>query len=52
VCADFTSFHPGYASGETMTKRIRGVLAPVLTPFKADLSPDQERFIAHCKWLL
>ena len=32
--------------------RIRGVLAPVLTPFKADLSPDSERFIAHCKWLL
>jgi len=35
-----------------MTQRIRGVLAPVLTPFKADLSPDWERFIAHCKWLL
>jgi len=35
-----------------MTQRIRGVLAPVLIPFKADLSPDQERFIAHCKWLL
>jgi 4-hydroxy-tetrahydrodipicolinate synthase len=32
--------------------RIRGVLAPVVTPFKADLSPDGERFIAHCKWLL
>jgi 4-hydroxy-tetrahydrodipicolinate synthase len=32
--------------------RIRGVLAPVLTPFKADLSPDSERLIAHCKWLL
>src|SRR6266480_7625652 len=32
--------------------RIRGVLSPVLTPFKADLSPDRERFIAHCKWLL
>ena len=31
---------------------IRGVLAPVVTPFKADLSPDGERFIAHCKWLL
>src|ERR1700719_4152911 len=31
---------------------IRGVVAPVLTPFKADLSPDTERFIAHCKWLL
>jgi 4-hydroxy-tetrahydrodipicolinate synthase len=32
--------------------RIRGVLAPVLTPFKDDLSPDPQRFIAHCKWLL
>jgi 4-hydroxy-tetrahydrodipicolinate synthase len=35
-----------------MTQRIRGVLAPVVTPFRADLSPDGERFIAHCKWLL
>ncbi len=34
------------------TARIRGVLAPVVTPFKADLSPDSQRFIAHCKWLL
>src|SRR6266516_3968306 len=32
--------------------RIRGVLAPVVTPFKADLSPDSKRFIAHSKWLL
>jgi 4-hydroxy-tetrahydrodipicolinate synthase len=32
--------------------RIRGVLSPVVTPFGADLSPDQERFIAHCQWLL
>jgi 4-hydroxy-tetrahydrodipicolinate synthase len=31
---------------------IRGVLAPVVTPFKADLSPDRERLIAHCRWLL
>jgi 4-hydroxy-tetrahydrodipicolinate synthase len=31
---------------------LRGVLAPVVTPFKGDLSPDTERFIAHCKWLL
>jgi 4-hydroxy-tetrahydrodipicolinate synthase len=31
---------------------IRGVLAPVLTPFKADLSPDRGRFIRHCQWLL
>jgi 4-hydroxy-tetrahydrodipicolinate synthase len=32
--------------------RIRGVLAPVVTPFGADFSPDKERFIAHCQWLL
>src|ERR1700737_784676 len=31
---------------------LRGVLAPVVTPFRADLSPDRERFIAHCKWLV
>ena len=35
-----------------MSHRIGGVLAPVVTPFKADLAPDRERFIAHCKWLL
>jgi 4-hydroxy-tetrahydrodipicolinate synthase len=35
-----------------MSQRIRGVLAPVVTPFKADLAPDSGRFIAHCKWLL
>src|SRR5436309_4310889 len=35
-----------------MSERIRGVLAPVVTPFKADLSPDSQRLIAHCKWLL
>src|SRR5881398_3831807 len=32
--------------------RIRGVLAPVVTPFQADFAPDSQRFIAHCKWLL
>jgi 4-hydroxy-tetrahydrodipicolinate synthase len=32
--------------------RIRGVLAPVLAPFKADLSPDADRLIEHCQWLL
>ena len=32
--------------------RIKGVLSPVVTPFKRDLSPDRERFTAHCKWLL
>ena len=34
------------------SQRIRGVLAPVVTPFKTDLSPDQDRFIRHCRWLL
>src|SRR5213596_3295562 len=35
-----------------MSQRIRGVLAPVVTPFKADLSPNCERFTRHCQWLL
>jgi 4-hydroxy-tetrahydrodipicolinate synthase len=34
------------------SQRIRGVLAPVVTPFKPNLSPDRERFIGHCQWLL
>ena len=34
------------------SQRIRGVLAPVVTPFKTDLSPDRDRFIRHCRWLL
>jgi 4-hydroxy-tetrahydrodipicolinate synthase len=34
------------------TRRIRGVLAPAVTPFKADLSPDGKRFVRHCQWLL
>ena len=29
----------------------RGVLVPVLTPFRDDLVIDEERFIAHCRWL-
>ena len=32
--------------------RLRGVLSPVVTPFKPDLSIDTERFVRHCKWLL
>src|SRR4051812_30643121 len=34
------------------TERLRGVLAPAVTPFRSDLSPDPERFIRHCQWLL
>ena len=32
--------------------RIKGVLSPVVTPFKADLAPDPERFVRQCRWLL
>jgi 4-hydroxy-tetrahydrodipicolinate synthase len=32
--------------------RLRGVLAPVLTPFRPDLTPDPDRLTRHCRWLL
>src|SRR5258707_3001460 len=32
--------------------RITGVLSPVVTPFKTDLSPDKNRFVRQCRWLL
>ena len=35
-----------------MTQRLRGVLAPVVTPFDADLKPDAKRFVQHCQWLV
>src|SRR3954463_12779983 len=35
-----------------MATRLSGVLAPVVTPFKRDLTPDSARFVGHCKWLL
>lgn len=28
------------------------MLAPVVTPFRPDLSPDTDRFVRHCRWLL
>src|SRR3546814_13116057 len=28
-----------------------GVLAPVVTPFKEDYTPDAQRLAAHCNWL-
>ena len=30
----------------------RGVFVPACTPFRNDLSVDEERFVAHCRWLL
>lgn len=35
-----------------MTQALHGVLAPVLTPLRADLSPDTPKWIAFCKQLL
>lgn len=36
----------------SQAERIKGVLSPVVTPFNADLSPDPQRFITQCQWLL
>ena len=42
----------GEKGREADRPRLRGALAPVLTPFRADLSPDAARFVRHCRWLL
>ena len=34
------------------TPRLRGALAPVLTPFDATLGADLDRFVSHCRWLV
>lgn len=36
----------------TSSHRPHGVLAPVVTPFTADLAPDAKRLVRHCRWLL
>ncbi|MBL8381891.1 MAG: dihydrodipicolinate synthase family protein [Burkholderiales bacterium] len=36
----------------TSRSRMQGVFSPVLTPFHADLSPDPDRFVRHCRWLV
>jgi 4-hydroxy-tetrahydrodipicolinate synthase len=37
---------------ERAAPRIKGVLSPVVTPFKSDYSPDAPRFVRHCRWLV
>ena len=32
--------------------RFSGVLAPVITPFNQDLSPDSIRLVKHCHWIV
>jgi 4-hydroxy-tetrahydrodipicolinate synthase len=34
------------------TARIKGVLSPVVTPFRADLSAAPERLVRQCRWLV
>jgi 4-hydroxy-tetrahydrodipicolinate synthase len=36
----------------TATERPGEVLAPVVTPFASDLTPDASRLVRHCRWLL
>ncbi|MEG0225165.1 MAG: dihydrodipicolinate synthase family protein [Comamonas sp.] len=36
----------------TPSPNLQGVFSPVLTPFSADLRPDPDRFVKHCRWLL
>ncbi|MEX0619386.1 MAG: dihydrodipicolinate synthase family protein, partial [Pseudohongiellaceae bacterium] len=36
---------------EAADTRFSGVLAPVVTPFNADLTPDPVRLLDHCRWL-
>src|SRR6202166_5107397 len=37
---------------EKAAPRINGVLSPVVTPFRSDYSPDAERFVRYCRWLV
>src|SRR5260370_39411689 len=32
--------------------RLSSARAPMVTPYKSDLSPDRARYVRHCKWLL
>ncbi len=34
------------------TERFAGVLTPVITPFKPDFSPDPDRLVQQCRWML
>ena len=37
---------------KSSSERISGVLCPVITPFDESLSPDPDRLIRQCQWLL
>jgi 4-hydroxy-tetrahydrodipicolinate synthase len=35
-----------------MINSMKGALAPVITPFRADYQPDPAKLIDHCRWLI
>ena len=39
-------------AGEGAARRMAGLLSPVVTPFKPDLSVDADRLVRHCRWLV
>jgi len=43
---------PTAHSNDSQSATIPGVLAPVLTPFDADLQPDTDLFVRMCRWLV
>lgn len=42
----------GKAAAAAAAPRIKGLLSPVVTPFKADLSVDAACLVRHCRWLV
>ena len=42
----------GFATRRRPVQGFKGVLVPALTPFKGDLSLDQEAMLGFCRWLL
>ena len=47
-----SGIHSRRTSFVVSSHRVRGVFAPVVTPFEADLRPDATRLVRHCRWLL
>ena len=37
---------------QTNPLKPHGIYSPVLTPFNADRSPDFDRYVKHCRWLI
>jgi 4-hydroxy-tetrahydrodipicolinate synthase len=52
VMAAAIETHAGAVDSGSDRRPFSGVLAPALTPFKPDLQPDREAFVAFCGWLL